>query len=351
MMFYPIWSDSLGAKSFSIYLEACGYSIIIDPGVAVMQRSYPGGRDLHLRWYEEAYNLVKDYLNKSKIVIITHYHHDHYLWREEDIPLYSGKRLMIKDPNKYINDSQWERARKFLTLYFSKVLNMDIESFLIPPMESEFIDFVERYTIALSKDFGEYNDRRLELIEKGKIWFRERVKKWISEMWIKESLSTLISYIDGKSFKVDDLTIKFTEPLYHGIEYSRTGWVIGVVVDCLGRKAMFSSDIQGPTIEDYAELIIKESPEILFLDGPPTYLIPYMFNLINFKRSIDNIKRIIRETESLKLIVYDHHVTRDIKHRERLKEVYEYAKDYNIELVDVATYLGMEPAYKRVLNL
>ena len=348
MKFYPVWSDSMGAKSFSTVVDASGHRIFIDPGVAIMQPSYPGDRRLHIKWADEAYNKIIEYLADSDIVIITHYHHDHYLWKEDDIEYYSGKKLLIKDPNKYINDSQWDRVREFLTLYLKMLYEVDLESMYISKSMSECIDYVKDYKIALSKDFGEYSERRSELLEKGFKWFEGRCRKWSSSPWIKELNEFNIIFIDAKSFKFDDLTLRFTDPLYHGIEYSRTGWVIGVVLEYLNKKIIYSSDIQGPTIEDYAYWIINEDPDILFLDGPPTYLIPYMFNLVNFRRTIDNIKWIIRDTNKLKMIIYDHHLTRDIKFRERVGDIYKYASEYGIEVLDVATYLGVKPAYELV---
>jgi len=346
MIFTPIWSDSLGAKSFSFYIEAGESKIIIDPGLAIMQPSYPASREQLIKWYEEAYSKIIEYIKRSNIVIITHYHHDHYLWREDDIEYYRGKKILIKDPNKYINDSQWDRAREFLGSYISIIYEEDFKDYLISPISKEFPDYVEKYKVALSRDFGEYNYRRKELLEKGRKWFLDRVSRWRNDMWIKEPGD--IKFADSRSFKYKDLEIKFTEPIYHGIEYSKTGWVLGVVFKYLDRKIIYSSDIQGPTIEDYAYWIIREDPDILFLDGPPTYLIPYMFNLINFRRTIENIKRIIKESNSLKLVIYDHHLTRDIKFKEKIGELYKFSKEYNIELLDVAEYLGLEPAYNLV---
>ncbi|MEE8299774.1 MAG: hypothetical protein V3R28_00540 [Desulfatiglandales bacterium] len=43
-------------------------------------------------------------------------------------------------------------------------------------------------------------------------------------------------------------------------------------------------------IEDYAQWIIKENPDILILDGPPGYLFGYMVNRINLQRAIDTEK-------------------------------------------------------------
>lgn len=352
MIIKPLWSDSLGAKSFSTYIEASGKRIIIDPGVAVMQRSYPIDKKFLIEWYMEAYDLIKSHLELSDIVIITHYHHDHYLWKEEDIPLYSNKTLLIKNPNQYINDSQWKRARNFIGLYASQMLNTRLEEMMYSPVEKNFPDYVESYKLALSKDYGDYAERRCELLDKGRTWFLQRAKKWLEGKWVRETESgnNKMLFIDGKTIWVDDVEISFTPPLYHGIEYSRTGWVIGLSIKYLGKRLVYTSDIQGPIIEDYVSWILREDPEIIFLDGPPTYLIPYMLNLINFRRALENIRRIIEYARSLKLIIYDHHLTRDINFYEKVGEVFQYAKNFGVEILDVATYLGREPAYSKVKN-
>ena len=348
MKIIPIWSDSLGAKSFSFYIETDRHRIIIDPGIAIMQSSYPADKSLLTKWYKEGYERIKNYLSISDIVVITHYHYDHYLADKDDIRLYKEKMILIKDPNKYINDSQWKRAREFLQYYIEDILNEDVKRYIVEPQETDYHDYVEDYKISLSKDFGDYNERRKELLKKGKKWFLDRTEKWSRELWLKDVKSgeNVIKYIDGKTVRLNDVKIIFSEPLYHGIEYSKTGWVIAVIIEYKNNKILFSSDIQGPTIEDYAKWIIDVDPNILLLDGPPTYLIPYMFNLINFRRTQENIKWIIRDTKNLELIIYDHHLTRDMRFRERTAEIYEYAKKHNIKILDVANYLGLKPAYE-----
>ena len=349
--FKPLWSDSLGAKSYSVYLEVGDKRIIVDPGVAAMQPSYPADRKLKLKWRDEAYQVISEYLSKSEYVIITHYHHDHYLWRESDIEKYYGKKLLIKNPNMYINDSQWRRAQEFIQLLISMILDKDIHEYLSDVEEEEFPDLTYELREALALDLGDYNKRRRELLEAGRKWFLKRVEKWKQNKWITDSIKSdkiLISFIDGKHLVIDDLRIEFTKPLYHGIEYSRVGWVIAFKIEHLRSKIIYTSDVQGPTIEDYATWIINEDPEVLILDGPPTYLIPYSMNLINFRRTVNNLIRIIRSTKKLKLIIYDHHLTREYRYRERVKDVYAEGKERGVEVLTVAEYLGLDPAFKQI---
>ncbi len=349
--FKPVWSDSLGAKSYSIFIPIAGYNILIDPGVAIMHGSYPASRSLKLRWRDEAYSKIREFMEKSDIVIITHYHHDHYLWKRDDIELYAGKRLFIKDPNCYINDRQRDRALEFIKNIVEEVLNDSIDRYLVkPPNKMKFKDYVESYKEALNIDLGDYNERRRELLEKGREWFKKRVENWLKIMWIKE-ISTKelsISFADCKEIMLNDLRIRFTKPLYHGIEYARTGWVFSIIIEYANDKLIYTSDLQGPTIEDYASWIVRENPRILILDGPPTYLIPYMLNMYNFRRCVNNVIRIIEETKDLRLVIYDHHLTRDPKYKDRVSTIYKVARDRGVEITTVAEYLGLTPALELI---
>ncbi|HIP56967.1 MAG TPA: MBL fold metallo-hydrolase, partial [Ignisphaera aggregans] len=110
-----IWFDSLGAKCSSIAITTSRGIVVIDPGVAEMQPSYPLPHHEKLRLREEALHKIESYVLKASIVIVTHYHYDHHvlpsdpmLWNKR---LFQSKTLHLKNPNMYINESQWERAR------------------------------------------------------------------------------------------------------------------------------------------------------------------------------------------------------------------------------------------------
>jgi predicted metallo-beta-lactamase superfamily hydrolase len=120
------------------------------------------------------------------------------------------------------------------------------------------------------------------------------------------------------------------------------GWVFATVVEYKGEKLIHSSDLNGPIIEDYASWIIKENPDYLILDGPATYLIPYVLNLINFKRCVENICKIIKET-NVKILILDHHLPREARYKQRLKKVYEAARAKNKKVVTAAELLGKKP--------
>lgn len=96
-------------------VEAGGIKIFIDPGVSFAPRRY--GLPPHpleiARLEEVQYSIMKE-LEDTDIVIISHYHYDHYLYRQEHIGVYSKKKLIVKHPLFDINLSQKLRAHRFL---------------------------------------------------------------------------------------------------------------------------------------------------------------------------------------------------------------------------------------------
>lgn len=114
--------------------------------------------------------------------------------------------------------------------------------------------------IASSKDFGEYNRRRKQLLENGFKWFKNRAKKWNSTPGIPEMTfkDLKVFFADGKEFQFGETKIKFTKPLFHGIEFSRVGWVISTIVEHDEEKLIHSSDLNVPIIEDYAKWVIEK---------------------------------------------------------------------------------------------
>ena len=67
--------------------------------------------------------------------------------------------------------------------------------------------------------------RREELLEKGRRWFEDRVGKWRNYRRIPETkLKNLeLKFAEGKSWRFGKTKIRFFQPFFHGIEYSRVG--------------------------------------------------------------------------------------------------------------------------------
>ncbi|WP_445474982.1 MBL fold metallo-hydrolase [Methanococcoides methylutens] len=334
--------DSMGAKSACTLVRTPDTSILIDPGAAIMQKSFPLSDPEKLSYLQSAIERIREEMKRAEHIVISHYHFDHYMVDEESCEIYSNSHMWIKDPNRWINHSQWERSRDLLRS-IGQVSRTGLK--YSPPGQEQYRDPVECLPIAFSMDFGHYQKRREELISNWRKRFMNMQKRWASRRWV-EPVSPMMHFSDGSGFEIGDTSVRFSRPLFHGIEYSATGWVIATIIEYGGQKLIHTSDLQGPIIEDHAQWIIDEDPDILILDGPPTYLFGYLLNRTNLDRSINNIIRIIKESAP-ELIIYDHHLLRDPLYRERTSKVWDAADEMNVRIMTAAEYNGLVPVVLR----
>jgi len=338
----PVWFDSLGAKSACTLIKTPDVSVLIDPGAAVMQPSFPASWAKKLYWYGRAELAIKRAAREADVVVISHYHYDHFT--DFDRELYEGKLLLAKNPNEFINDSQRGRAEGFFDNYCRAFGKVGLEEMLLARKPKVYGDPLDEIPLARGKDFGDYNRRRKQLFRLGERWFRNRVKKWNSVKWIPELKfkNTEVKFPEDKEFKFERTRLRFTQPLFHGIEFSRVGWVFATVIEYGKEKLIHSSDLSGIYIEDYAEHLVREDPTVLILDGPPTYM-GFMLIRTNLNRCIKNTCEIIKRSKNLKLLIYDHHLPREPRFRERTREVWEAAKRERKKVLTAAEFLGKKP--------
>ncbi len=339
--FELVWFDSLGAKSSCTLVRTPDVSILIDPGVAIMQPSFPASLPRKLRWLSEGRRAVKKAGKLAEVIVISHYHYDHYF--PEDMGFYEGKLVLAKNPNEYINDSQRKRAEEFYARICEHFGGTELRDVVEERRKREYPNPLDELRMAMGKDFGDYNERRDELLSLGMKWFERRVERWNRNPEIPELRfeGIEVRYAEGREFRFGKTRVRFTKPLFHGIEFSRVGWIFATVVEHEGKKLIHSSDMNGPVIEDYAEWIIKEKPDVLILDGPMTYMFGYLLNKTNLERAVENAKRIVES--GVKLVIYDHHLPREPKFRENTRDVWELAKTLGKKLMTAAEYLGRKP--------
>ncbi len=146
---------------------------------------------------------------------------------------------------------------------------------------------------------------------------------------------------DGKEFQMGQTTLRFSKAVYHGTN-PRLGYVIECSISCKGEKILHTSDVEGPSIDDQVQFILKEKPEILIIDGPMTYMLGYRYAPTSLKISNENLIKVIKET-SVQTIILDHHFMRDLQYRGRIGPVYEAAEDRGVKVITAAEFLGREP--------
>ncbi len=338
-----VWFDSMGAKSMCTVVKD---SVIIDPGAASMHPSYPLPKPEKLRLREEALTKIRSRLRKARVVIITHYHYDHVInladpVRKCFINEFKGKTIYVKDPNKYINRSQWVRARKIFNALATHA-GVELRNLLMHPEETDFKDPAQE----LKPSSSELRDKALL---KGKEWFMNLAKGlWSKEPWLSEFElpdGTIVKWGDGRSFEFKGIKIDVLEPFFHGAEYSRTGWVTPILITSNNVKVLYTSDVMGPEITQYAERFADLKPDAVILDGPPTYMYPYLLNRQNLDRALKSLK-IIAEGGEPQLIIYDHHLLRECGWYSKVREAIAEASRYGVEVMTAADYLGTRSPLK-----
>ncbi len=105
--------DSMGVRSLATVVETSDVLVGIDLGASLAPRRYGlPPHDIEYKKLEESRESALRWLEESHVVVITHYHYDHYL---RDHPeAYYNKLLLIKNPKKNINRSQAIRSYIFL---------------------------------------------------------------------------------------------------------------------------------------------------------------------------------------------------------------------------------------------
>jgi predicted metallo-beta-lactamase superfamily hydrolase len=155
-----------------------------------------------------------------------------------------------------------------------------------------------------------------------------------------EGLPKELQYSDGNEFSFGKTKIQFSKPVYHGTN-PRLGYVTEVSIKEGDFCFVFTSDVEGPSIAAQAKFILDENPNLLYLDGPMTYMLGYRYSKASLEQSIKNIIRIFEKTKIESMII-DHHFLRDINWNKRIDGVFKAAKKNDINVVTAAGYLGLE---------
>jgi predicted metallo-beta-lactamase superfamily hydrolase len=149
-----------------------------------------------------------------------------------------------------------------------------------------------------------------------------------------EGIPGRLEYADGREFSFGETTIRFSDAVFHGMG-SRLGYVVEVSIREGKECFVFTSDVEGPNTEEQTGFIIRENPDIVYLDGPLSYMLGYRYSYESMASAVENMLRILNETDVETLII-DHHFLRDLKWRERIAKVFETGK----KVVTAAEFLG-----------
>jgi len=177
---------------------------------------------------------------------------------------------------------------------------------------------------------------------KGKKVFAKRIDKNINRS--QKERGTLfaerikneceIIYCDDTSYKINKTKLTFSPPFPHGPPGIRLGYVIMVTVK-EDEKLLFASDVQGPVDEKARDYIIRQKPDLVIMDGPPSYFLGWRFSYENLNKAEDNLIEIVKKTGCN--LILDHHLLRDLKYKEKLSKLY---KKYGKKIKTFAEFNG-----------
>ena len=164
---------------------------------------------------------------------------------------------------------------------------------------------------------------------------KKRSAKFLKEL---DDLPKRVESSDGKDFSFGKTTLRFSEAVPHGSN-TKLGYVTQVCISEGRRKFIHTSDVQGPCLSEQTKFILEEDPNILFCDGPMTYMMGYRYPKKAYEDSLKNLIKIIKKTK-VKKIALDHHLLRDIKWEEKIQPVIEAAKKRKVKIMTMAEFAG-----------
>ncbi len=145
-----------------------------------------------------------------------------------------------------------------------------------------------------------------------------------------------VKIADSRSFEFDNTLITFSSPVPHGTD-SKLGFVLEVCIDDGKEKFAFSSDVEGVALDEQLKWLIEFDAEIVFVDGAMTYMLGYKYSFKNLERSIRNLITLI-EKSSVKKLILDHHLTRDLEWKKRMSDVINFGIDHGVDVISAAKF-------------
>lgn len=193
----------------------------------------------------------------------------------------------------------------------------------IPPQDIHASE-VYRRKIVLCKD------------RRSKCNFVQRKRGKDFELFVR-NISAHFKFADGIKESFENVTIKFSEPVPHGLVEKDQGYLLMVSIEDGTKKLVHCSDVAGPTERRTAEIIVFEKPDIIILCGPPTH--EWYLSKMILDKAKSNMEYII-EKSGAKEIILDHHSMRDMDYKKNLVDIYAFAEQLGVKITSAAEFAG-----------
>ncbi len=149
-----------------------------------------------------------------------------------------------------------------------------------------------------------------------------------------QHLPKKVEYADGNSYQFGKTQICCSPAVPHGAD-SKLGCVFEIFIQEGNETFLFTSDVEGPNTVEQLSFILEKSPNIVYLDGPMTYMLGFRYTREQLEKAISNMQKIL-SLPSLKTLIVDHHLLRDAKWDQHIAPVFQSGK----KIVTAAQYLG-----------
>ncbi len=216
---------------------------------------------------------------------------------------------------------------------------------------SKIIDFASSAEIIILTHYhyDHHSTRHIELFKNKRLFIKDpslninRSQMWRAAYFLQsiQGLPKEIKSADGKRIRIGETTINFSTAVSHGVD-TKLGYVVEVSVKSGGEGVLYTSDVQGPVSEEQVKFILENAPQILIVDGPPTYLLGSAFKEDDLLVANQLLTKIIRSlvASGLDTVILDHHLLRDLNYKERVKPVYEVGEELGVRLSTAAEFIG-----------
>lgn len=165
---------------------------------------------------------------------------------------------------------------------------------------------------------------------------RERARFFLKQI---EGLPKKIEIAEEFKLNVGETRLEFSKPVFHGTN-SKLGYVVEVYIREDDESFLYSSDVEGPSLNDQVAFILENKPKVVMIDGPMTYMLGYRYSVNSLKASIANLRRILES--NVKQMILDHHLLRDLEWRGRISELILEADRRGVKVLTSAEYAGKE---------
>jgi len=151
-----------------------------------------------------------------------------------------------------------------------------------------------------------------------------------------KSIARELHFADERSFTFGRTELLVSPPYCNG-----SGYFIQVLIRSEGKAFLFSSDAQGFASDKTTEFMLRQKADILYLDGPITYLQKSAAKTDALVQAMDRMRNIVSETGARRVIL-DHHLMRDVHWKKHAEPFLEFGTERGVQIQTAAEYRGEE---------